>query len=77
MKSKPRGSNSFVSSGANYEFEIDITDSLAQDGGEGIKYGLVAIDNFTKGCRSNPYQKQTTDRINICIKIDISVIGGT
>ena len=77
VKSKPRGSNSFVSSGANYEFEIDIMDILARHGGEGVRYGLVAIDIFYQGCRSNPYQKQTTDRINTCIKINISVNGET
>ena len=48
VNTKPRGSNCFVSSGAKYEFEIDIMDMLARDGGEGIRYGLVAIDNFIK-----------------------------
>ena len=48
MKSKPRGSNSFVSPGAKFEFEIGITDILARDGGEGVRYGMAAIDNFTK-----------------------------
>ena len=47
MKSKPRGRNSFVSPGAKFEFEIDIMDTLARDG-VGIRYGMVAIDNFTK-----------------------------
>ena len=41
--------NSFVSPGAKYEFEIDIMDVLARDGGDGIRYGLCAIDNFTNG----------------------------
>ena len=48
MKSKPRGSNSFVSPGAKFEFEIDIKDTLARDGGESVRYGMVAICNFTK-----------------------------
>ena len=39
--------NSFVSLGAKYGFEIDIIDVLARDGG-GIRYGLCAIDNFSK-----------------------------
>ena len=42
VKSKPGGSNSFVSPGAKFEFEIDIMDTLARDGGEGIRYGMVA-----------------------------------
>ena len=39
---------SLLSPGAKYEFEIDIMDVLARDGGDGIRYGLCAIDNFTK-----------------------------
>ena len=46
MKFKPGGSNSFVSPGAKFEFEIDIMDILARDGGEGVRYALVAINNF-------------------------------
>ena len=65
MKTKPRGSNSFVSSGANYEFEIDIMDILARDGGEGIRYGLVAIDNFTKVAEVIPIKnRQPTELIS-------------
>ena len=48
---------------------------LARDG-VGIRYGMVAIDYFIK-VGSNPYQTQTTDRINICIEINISVNGET
>ena len=48
MKSKPKGSNSFVSPGAKFEFEINIVDMLARDGGDAIRYGMAAIDNFTK-----------------------------
>ena len=40
--------NSFVSPGARFEFEIDIMGVLARDGGDGIRYGLCGIDNFTK-----------------------------
>ena len=40
--------NSCVSSGAKFEFEIGIVDVLARDGGDGIRYGVCAIDNFTK-----------------------------
>ena len=48
VKSKPKGSNSFVSPGAKFELEIDIMDMLARDGGESVRYAMVAIDNFTK-----------------------------
>ena len=40
--------NSFVSPGAKFEFEIDIMDVLARDSTGAFRYGLVAIDNFTK-----------------------------
>ena len=40
--------NSFVSPGARFEFEMDIMDVLARDGGDGIRYGLCAIDGFSK-----------------------------
>ena len=47
VTSKPKGSTSFVSPSARFEFEIDIMDILARDGA-GIRYGMVAIGNFTK-----------------------------
>ena len=50
MKSKPRGSNSFVSPGAKFEFEIDVMDMEPKDATSNARYGLVAIDNFTKNC---------------------------
>ena len=40
--------NSFVSPKAGFEYEVDIMDVLARDGGHGIRYGLCAIYNFTK-----------------------------
>ena len=46
MGSKPRGSNSFVSPGAKFEFEIDIVDMESKDATSNARYGLVAIDNF-------------------------------
>ena len=48
VKFKYKKYNSFVSPGKNYEYEVDIADVLARDGGDGIRYGLCAIDNFTK-----------------------------
>ena len=38
---------SFVSPGARFEFEIYIMGVLARDG-DGIRYGLCVIGNFTK-----------------------------
>ena len=58
MKSKPRGSNSFVPPGARFEFEIDIMDILARDGGESVRYATVAIDNFTKIAEVTPIENR-------------------
>ena len=64
VKTKPRGSNSFVSPGAKFEFEIDIMDILARDG-VGIRYGMVAIDNFTKVAKITPIKnRQPTELIS-------------
>ena len=65
MKSIPRGSNSFVSPGAKFEFEIDIVDILARDSGEGVRYGLVAIDNSIKVADIIPIKnRQPTELIS-------------
>ena len=42
VKSKPRGSNSFVSPGAKFEFEIGITDMGSKGATSNTRYGLVA-----------------------------------
>ena len=64
MRSKPRGSNSFVSPGAKFEFEIDIMDILARDG-VGIRYGMVAIDNCIKIAEVIPIEnRQPTELIS-------------
>ena len=47
-KYKPKSYNSFVSPGAKFEFEIDITDMESKDATSNARYGLVAIDNFIK-----------------------------
>ena len=70
MQSKPTGSNSFVPSGAKFEFETDIMDILARDGGEGIRYGMAAIDNFTKIAEVIPIEnRQPTELISALILI--------
>ena len=62
--SKPRGSNSFVSPGAKFEFETDIMYTLARDC-VGIRYGMVAIDNFTKVAEVIPIKnRQQTELIS-------------
>ena len=64
VKTKPRGSNSFVSPGAKFEFEIDIMGILARDG-VGIRYGMVAIDRFIKIAEVIPIKnRQPTELIS-------------
>ena len=48
VKYKPKSYNSFVSPGANFEYEIDIMYTEAKEATSDTRYGLVAIDNFTK-----------------------------
>ena len=61
---------SFVSPGAKYEFEIDITGVLARDGGDGIRYGQCAIDNFSKMVSVIPVKKPVTLRNNKRIDVN-------
>ena len=55
--------NSVVSPGKQYEYEVDTMDVLARHGGEGISYGLCAIDNFTKMVSVIPINNRTPSEI--------------
>ena len=59
VKSKPRGSNRFVSPGAKFEFEIDIMDMFGKQRTGNNDYGLVAIDNLTKCAKVVPINNRT------------------
>ena len=48
VKSKAKSYNSCVSPGVKFEYEIDIMDIEAKGATSNTRYGLVAIDNFTK-----------------------------
>ena len=64
VKFKYQQYNSFVSPGNNYEYEVDIMDVLVKDGGDGIRYGLCAIDNFTKMVSAMPIKNRSpTEKI--------------
>ena len=75
VKSKPRGSNSFVSPGAKFEFEIDIMNILARDGGEGVRYGMVAIDNFTKIAEVIPIENRQPIELISALKLIFRSMG--
>ena len=67
--------NSCVSPGAKFEFEIDIMDVLARDGGDGIRYGLCAIDNFTKMVSVIPIKNRSPSDIIRGLKLIIEELG--
>ena len=50
---KPKTYNGVVSPGAKFEYEISIMDMESKDATSNARYGLVAIDDFTKNIRSN------------------------
>ena len=75
MKSKPRGSNSFVSPGAKFEFEIDLMDILARDGGKGVKYAMVAIDGFTKIAEVIPIENRQPIELISALKLIFRSMG--
>ena len=61
VKSKPKTYNSFVFPGAKFEFEIDIMDTESKDATSNTRYGLVAIDNFTKIAEVVPIKNRTPE----------------
>ena len=75
MTSKPRGSNGFVSSGAKFDFEIDIMVILARYGGEGIRYGLVAIGNFAKVAEVIPINNRQPTELLSALKSKFQSMG--
>ena len=67
--------NSCVSSGAKFEFEIYIIDVLARDGGDGIIYGLCAIDNFTKMVSFIPIKNRSPSYLTGGLKLIFEQLG--
>ena len=75
VKSKPKTYNSFVSPGANFEYEIDIMDIEAKNSTSDTRYGLVAIDNFTKIAEVIPIKNRTPESIIAGLKKIIAEMG--
>ena len=75
VKSKPKTYNSFVSPGANFEYEIDIMDIEAKNSTSDTRYGLVAIDNFTKVAEVIPIKNRTPESIIAGLKKIIAEMG--
>ena len=75
MKTKPRSTNSFVSPGARFEFELDIMDILARQGGPGVRYGLVAIGNFPKTAEVIPIKNKEPAELIRGLKLIFQSMG--
>ena len=75
VKYKPKSYNSFVSPGANFEYEIDIMDIGAKGATSNTRYGLVAIDNFTKVAEVVAIKNRTPESMIEGIKQIIESMG--
>ena len=75
VKTKPKTYNSFVSPGANFEYEIDIMDIGAKGATSDTRYGLVAIVNFTKIAQVIPIKNRTPESMIEGIKKIITSMG--
>ena len=75
MKHKPKTYNSFVSPGAKFEYEIDIMDIEAKGSTTDTRYGLVAIDNFTKIAEVAAIKNRTPESMVEGIKKIITSMG--
>jgi len=75
VKSKPKTYNSFVSPGANFEYEIDIMDIEAKGATSNTRYGLVAVDNFTKIAEVVAIKNRTPESMIEGIKKIIESMG--
>ena len=67
VKVKPNTYNSCVSPGAKFEFEIDLMDIETKGATSNTRYGLVAIDNFTKIADVVPINNNTPEEIIIVL----------
>ena len=75
VKYKPKSYNSFVSPGALFEFEIDIMDIEAKGATSNTRYGLVAIDGFTKIAEVVAIKNRTPESMIEGIKKIIGSMG--
>ena len=56
-------------------FEIDTMDILARDGGENVRYAMVAIDNFTKIAEAIPKEHRQPIEFISALKIIFKSMG--
>ena len=75
VKVKPNTYNSFVSPGAKFEFEIDLMDIETKGATSNTRYGLVAIDNFTKLVDVVPINNKTPEEMIIVLNKMFTSMG--
>ena len=75
VKSKPKSYNRFASPGANFEYEIDSMDIETKGATSDTRYGLVAIDNFTKMAEVVAIKNRTPEGIIDGLKKIIASMG--
>ena len=75
VESKPKTYNSFVSPGAKFEFEIDLMDIETKGATSNTRYGLVAIDNFTKIADVVPINNKTPEEMIIVLNKIFTSMG--
>ena len=70
--------NSYISPGPMFEFEMDLIDFTAKaKENDGFRYGLVAIDNFTKFAWVVPMMDKTPKSVIAAFKEVIEKMGKT
>ena len=75
VKSKIKSYNSCVSPGANFEYEIDTMDIEAKGSTYDARYGLVAVESFTKIAEVIPIKNRTPESIIAGLKKIIGSMG--
>ena len=74
VNTKPKF-NSFVSPGAKFEFEIDIMDMESKGATGNTRYGLAAIDNFSKIAEVIPIKYRTPEELVFGLKQMFTSMG--
>ena len=75
VKVKPNTYNSFVLPGAKFEFEIDLMDIETKGATSNTRYGLVAVDNFTKNADVVPINNKTPEEMIIVLNNIFTSMG--
>ena len=75
VTTKPKPYTSCVSPGAKYEFEIDLMDIGANGATSNTRYGLVAIDGFSKTVSVIPIKNKTPEAMIAGLKKIFTSMG--